>query len=72
MNHPFIPRDVQQPASGRGVFDKQAASARLRHFARGETVYEPGMTELVGYVVSGALKLVTLLPEPAPTPAPDN
>ena len=63
MNHPFIPRDVQQPASGRGAFDKQAASARLRHFARGETVYEPGMTELVGYVVSGALKLVTLLPD---------
>ncbi len=63
MNHPFIPKELQQTAFGRGLFDKQAASARLRHFARGETVYEPGMTEFVGYVVSGAVKLVTLLPD---------
>lgn len=63
MNHPFIPRDILTAAFGRGAFDKQAASARLRHFSRGETVYEPGMPEFVGYVVSGAVKLVTLLPD---------
>ena len=63
MNRPFIARDVLPSASRHGLVNKQASSARLRQFSRGETVYEPGMAEFVGYVVSGAVKLVTLLPD---------
>lgn len=62
MNRPLIARDAL-PAASRHGSGKQAANARLRQFARGETVYEPGMAEFVGYVVSGAVKLVTLLPD---------
>ncbi|MCP8883732.1 Crp/Fnr family transcriptional regulator [Devosia sp. XJ19-1] len=37
--------------------------ARLRRFSQGETVYEPGMEDIVGYVVSGAVKQVVLFPD---------
>jgi CRP/FNR family transcriptional regulator, anaerobic regulatory protein len=63
MNSPLIVRDVLPSTSRNGLFNKEATSARLRQFSRGETVYEPGMAEFVGYVVSGAVKLVTLLPD---------
>lgn len=63
MNHPMIARNLLQSASLQNLFDRQAANGRLRQFSRGETIYEPGMPELVGYVVSGAVKLVTLLPD---------
>lgn len=62
MNRPFIDSKVFPSSLNRSI-DKQAIRARLRQFSSGETVYEPGMTEIVGYVVSGTLKLVTLLPD---------
>jgi CRP/FNR family transcriptional regulator, anaerobic regulatory protein len=56
MNRPVLAADLSPP-QGFG------ARAPLRHFSRGDTIYEPGMKELVGYVVSGTVKLVTLLPD---------
>lgn len=44
------------------TLDRQA-KARLRRYAQGETVYEPGMEDIVGYVVSGAVKQVVLFPD---------
>lgn len=63
MNRPINAGSLlgQQPAPT--PFERPAASARLRQFSRGETIYESGMVEFVGYVVSGTLKLVTLLPD---------
>ena len=61
MNRPLSVSSILSSPSD-GHFDTQG-SARLRQFSRGETIYEPGMAEFVGYVVSGAVKLVTLLPD---------
>lgn len=63
MNRPFFANDILPPSLRHGVFDRRGATAPLRQFSRGETIYEPGMKEFVGYVVSGTVKLVTLLPD---------
>ena len=63
MNRPFITNEMLPASLGHGLFDRRGATAPLRHFSRGETIYEPGMNEFVGYVISGAVKLVTLLPD---------
>lgn len=43
-----------------GPLDMQIASARRRTLSRGDTIYQPGLPEIVGYVISGVVKLVTL------------
>lgn len=46
-----------------GLSSKQLAAARIRTVSRGETICEPGLPEIVGYVVKGTVKLVTFLPD---------
>lgn len=46
-----------------GLSSKQLAAARIRPVSRGETICEPGMPEIVGYVIKGTVKLVTFLPD---------
>jgi CRP/FNR family transcriptional regulator, anaerobic regulatory protein len=43
--------------------DPRYPGARIRCFSRGDTVYEPGLTAFVGYVLEGAIKLVSYLPD---------
>lgn len=62
MTNQFIHRgDV--PSSLKRLADRSIASGRMREFSQGETIYESGMKDIVGYVVSGAVKLVTFLPD---------
>lgn len=53
----------QFPSSLKRLADRSIASGRMREFSQGETIYESGMKDIVGYVVSGAVKLVTFLPD---------
>ena len=62
MTNPFIQRG-DFPSSLKRLADRSIASGRMREFAQGETIYELGMRDIVGYVVSGAVKLVTFLPD---------
>ena len=43
--------------------DPQYPGARIHCFSRGDTVYEPGLTAFVGYVLEGTIKLVSYLPD---------
>lgn len=61
MSRPLTSRS-ELPTAGQTTFDRQA-NARMRRFSRGETIYEPGMGDIVGYVVSGAVKQVVLFPD---------
>jgi CRP/FNR family transcriptional regulator len=72
MNSPFIvraehPAAAQQhidvPGAGRVLAEKLGSPARIRRFRRGETICEPGSEAIVGYVVTGTVKLVTVLPD---------
>lgn len=51
------------PLSASALSEQQLASARRRTLTRGETICEPGLPEVVGYVVSGVVKLVTFSPD---------
>ncbi|CAN7358633.1 Crp/Fnr family transcriptional regulator [Devosia sp. LjRoot3] len=62
MTHQFIHRS-DFPLSLKRLADRSIASGRMREFSQGETIYESGMNDIVGYVVSGAVKLVTFLPD---------
>lgn len=42
---------------------KLIAPPRIRRFSRGETICEPGLSNLVGCVVEGTIKLVSYLPD---------
>lgn len=46
-----------------GLSPTKFASSRRRTLSRGETICEPGLPEIVGYVVSGVIKLVTTSPD---------
>lgn len=46
-----------------GLSSKQLAAARIRTVSRGRTICEPGVQDIVGYVVKGTVKLVTFLPD---------
>ena len=59
--HPLAPNQPAFPVIG--LTGQQLAAARIRTVARGQTVCEPGMPEIVGYVVRGTVKLVTFLPD---------
>lgn len=61
MSQPFVSRN-DALTTLHTTLDRHA-KARLREFSRGETVYEPGMDDIVGYVVSGAVKQVVLFPD---------
>ncbi len=63
MTLPFENGAFQPKSASLDKVHRAPANARLRQFARGETIYEPGMPEFVGYVVTGAVKLVTFLPD---------
>ena len=62
MVHPLI-SPAALPSPVHAIFNSPTTIGRLRSFSRGETIYEPGMAEFVGYVVSGAVKLVILSPD---------
>ena len=62
MTNQFIHRG-DFPSSLKRLADRSIASGRMREFSQGETIYESGMKDIVGYVVSGAVKLVTFLPD---------
>lgn len=51
------------PQCANALSEQQLATARRRTLARGETICEPGLPEVVGYVVSGVVKLVTFSPD---------
>lgn len=51
------------PLSANTLSEQQLATARRRTLTRGETICEPGLPEIVGYVVSGVVKLVTFSPD---------
>ena len=53
----------QTPQYADPLSEQQLAMARRRTLARGETICEPGLPEVVGYVVSGVVKLVTFCPD---------
>jgi CRP-like cAMP-binding protein len=63
MTLPFENGALQPKSASLDNVHRAPANARLRQFTRGETIYEPGMPEFVGYVVTGAVKLVTFLPD---------
>lgn len=54
---------AERPYELPGLSGSQLASARLRRLSRGEAICEPGRPEIVGYVVSGVVKLVTFSPD---------
>lgn len=62
MTNHFIQRN-EFPSSLKRLADRSITSGRLREFSQGETIYESGMKDIVGYVISGAVKLVTFLPD---------
>lgn len=62
MAHQFISGN-DFPSSLKRLANQSIASGRMREFSQGETIYESGMKDIVGYVVSGAVKLVTSLPD---------
>lgn len=55
-------KSLQNKAIAAAV-DPRYPGARIRCFARGDTVYEPGLTAFVGYVLEGTIKLVSYLPD---------
>lgn len=62
MTNHFIQRN-EFPSSLKRLADRSIASGRMREFSQGETIYESGMKDIVGYVISGVVKLVTFLPD---------
>ena len=62
MTHQFISGN-NFPLSLKQLANRSIASGRMREFSQGETIHESGMKDIVGYVVSGAVKLVTPLPD---------
>ena len=64
MNHPFLASTTNPVAQQQhGLAEKLGPPARIRRFARGETICEPGLAAIVGYIVKGTVKLVTCLPD---------
>lgn len=70
MKRPFVvstenPVEQQPDASGTGslMTEKFGPPAHIRRFSRGDTIWEPGLAAIVGYIVKGTVKLVTCLPD---------
>lgn len=55
--------DGLMPTAKVGPFETLAASSRIREYSRGECICEAGISNSVGYVVEGAVKLVNVLPD---------
>ncbi|WP_332692781.1 Crp/Fnr family transcriptional regulator [Devosia sp.] len=72
MRRPFLlspeyPVAQQQrndaPIAGHILTEKFGPPSHIRRFSRGDTIWEPGLTAIVGYIVKGTVKLVTCLPD---------
>lgn len=70
MGRPFVlgsgnpvEGQAETPGAGSNLTEKFGAPTHIRRFARGETIWEPGLPAIVGYIVKGTVKLVTCLPD---------
>lgn len=52
-----------RPTRANGANQLPHHSPKTKTFSRGQTIWAPGAPEIVGYVISGAVKLVTYLPD---------
>jgi CRP/FNR family transcriptional regulator len=72
MRHPFVvsteysvaqQQRHEAPIVGHILTEKFGQPAHIRRFLRGDTIWEPGLPAIVGYIVKGTVKLVTCLPD---------
>ncbi|QQR40413.1 Crp/Fnr family transcriptional regulator [Devosia rhizoryzae] len=63
MFHSSTADGTTLPGLGAGAPQRDSTQSWTKSYARGQTIWEPGAPDIVGYVTKGLVKLVTFLPD---------